>query len=33
MDSDVIALLDKGRLVEFDTPDALMARSSAFKAL
>jgi ATP-binding cassette, subfamily C (CFTR/MRP), member 1 len=33
IDSDMIALFDKGRLVEFDTPGALMARNSAFKAL
>lgn len=34
LDFDRIAVLDKGRLVEFDSPDALLARpDSAFRAL
>jgi len=33
MDFDMIATLRAGRLVEFDTPVALMARNSAFKKL
>ncbi|WPG98015.1 hypothetical protein R9X50_00079900 [Acrodontium crateriforme] len=33
LDFDMIATLEAGRLVEFDTPNALMARDSAFKAL
>lgn len=33
MDFDMIATLNAGKLVEFDTPAALMARDSAFKKL
>ncbi|RFU25769.1 hypothetical protein B7463_g10568, partial [Scytalidium lignicola] len=33
LDSDRIAVLDDGRLVEFDSPQALLSRSSAFSAL
>ncbi|KAL3424877.1 ABC transporter [Phlyctema vagabunda] len=33
MDSDRIAVLESGRLVEFDAPDALLSRDSAFSAL
>ena len=33
MDSDKVAVLEKGRLVEFESPRALLARPSAFRAL
>lgn len=33
LDFDKIAVLDQGRLVEFDAPAALLGRDSAFKSL
>jgi ATP-binding cassette subfamily C (CFTR/MRP) protein 1 len=33
LDFDRIALLSKGELIEFDTPDALRGRPSAFREL
>lgn len=32
-DFDMVAVLDKGRLIEFDEPEALLARESMFKEL
>lgn len=33
LDYDKVILLDKGDVVEFDTPDNLLSRDSAFKRL
>jgi ABC-type multidrug transport system fused ATPase/permease subunit len=33
LDYDRIAVFDTGRLVEFDSPEALLGRPSAFRAL
>lgn len=33
LDYDRIAVFDTGRLIEFDTPAALLAKESAFKSL
>jgi ABC-type multidrug transport system fused ATPase/permease subunit len=33
LDYDKVVLLDQGKLVEFDTPDNLLSRDSAFKRL
>ena len=32
-DSDQVAVLDGGKLVEFDSPDNLLARDSSFRRL
>ena len=33
LDFDKVALMDRGELVEFDSPNALLTRQSAFKRL
>lgn len=33
LDFDRVVMMDKGRVVEFDSPSALLARDSAFKRL